>query len=134
MKNYFVPVKLIKNNVLNIFDYRLLFFICFFVYTNQSIGQATQVKQVISNNLSSKQNPQRSYHKKNTSEHKEVDVTRTQESSLPSNSIYFVNNKAISREELKEITKDAIVSINVIKKDTVVNGVKFDSQIFVITN
>ncbi|MEN8889743.1 MAG: hypothetical protein ABF239_00250, partial [Wenyingzhuangia sp.] len=68
---------------------------------------------------------------KNNKVSKSLILDKSQKSIVSENTIYFVNNKIISNKRLKLIPKDSIFSLNIIRRDTIVKGLKFDSQIFV---
>ena len=68
---------------------------------------------------------------KNNKDYKSLILDKSQKSIVSENTIYFVNNKIISNKRLKLIPKDSIFSLNIIRRDTIVKGLKFDSQIFV---
>jgi len=68
---------------------------------------------------------------KNTKVSKSLILDKSQKSIVSENTIYFVNNKIISNKRLKLIPKDSIFSLNIIRRDTIIKGLKFDSQIFV---
>lgn len=53
-------------------------------------------------------------------------------SALGDNIAYFIKNKLVSKEELVVIKPDEIESVNVVKRDTIVNKKKYTSQIFVV--
>lgn len=54
------------------------------------------------------------------------------QSSIGNNVIYFIKNKQVFKEELLAIKPEEIESVNVIKRDTLVNNIKYTSQIFVV--
>jgi len=60
------------------------------------------------------------------------ELSTVQKSAVPDSTAYFVNGKFTSGDQLKLISQDSIKSVNVIKRDTVVNNQKYDAQIFVI--
>jgi hypothetical protein len=60
------------------------------------------------------------------------EVSSVQKSSIPDSTAYFVNGKLALASDLKLIPQDAIQSVNVIKRDTVVNQSRYKAQIFVI--
>ena len=45
---------------------------------------------------------------------------------------YFIKNKLVSKEELVIIKPDEIESVNVIKRDTIIEKRRYSSQIFVV--
>ena len=51
---------------------------------------------------------------------------------LGDNIAYFIKTKLVPKEELVVIKPDEIESVNVIKKDTIIDEKKYTSQIFVI--
>ncbi len=53
-------------------------------------------------------------------------------SSIGDNVIYFIKNKPVFKEELVAIKPEEIESVNVVKRDTLVNNIKYTGQIFVI--
>jgi hypothetical protein len=58
-------------------------------------------------------------------------VSSSASSSLPDSTIYFVDGKVLSGEALKQIPYSKIASVDVVKKDTVVNGMLYSARIFV---
>ena len=58
-------------------------------------------------------------------------VSSSASSSLPDSTIYFVDGKVLSGEALKQIPYSKIASVDVVKKDTVVNGILYRARIFV---
>lgn len=60
------------------------------------------------------------------------DVSSTLNSSLPDLTAYIVNGSFIPAKNLMNISQDSIKSMNVIKKDTVINNQKYKAQIFII--
>lgn len=58
-------------------------------------------------------------------------VEKTQKSSVSGRVVYFVNDKVINNKRLELIPRDSIQSINIIKRDTIVHGEVFNTQIFV---
>ncbi|MFM1753136.1 MAG: hypothetical protein RLZZ236_75 [Bacteroidota bacterium] len=53
-------------------------------------------------------------------------------SALGDNIAYFIKNKLVPKEELVAIKPDEIESVNVVKRDTIVDKKKYTSQIFVV--
>lgn len=53
-------------------------------------------------------------------------------SALGDNIAYFIKNKLVPKEELVAIKPDEIASVNVVKRDTIVDNKKYTSQIFVV--
>jgi hypothetical protein len=53
-------------------------------------------------------------------------------SELGNNIAYFIKNKLVPKEELVAIKPDEIESVNVVKRDTIVDKKKYTSQIFVV--
>lgn len=53
-------------------------------------------------------------------------------SALGDNIAYFIKNKLVPKEELVAIKPDDIVSVNVVKRDTLLDKNKYTSQIFVV--
>ena len=53
-------------------------------------------------------------------------------SALGDNIAYFIKNKLVPKEELVAIKPDEIQSVNVVKRDTIVDKKKYTSQIFVV--
>ena len=45
---------------------------------------------------------------------------------------YFIKNKLVSKEELVVIKPNEIESVNVVKRDTLVDNKKYTAQIFVV--
>jgi hypothetical protein len=58
-------------------------------------------------------------------------VSSSASSSLPDSTIYFVEGKVLSGEALKQIPYTKIASVDVVKKDTVVNGTLYRARIYV---
>lgn len=54
------------------------------------------------------------------------------QSSIGDNVIYFIKNKQVFKKELLAIKPDEIESVNVVKRDTLVNNISYTSQIFVV--
>lgn len=52
-------------------------------------------------------------------------------SALGDNIAYFIKNKLATKEELIVIQPDEIESVNVVKRDTVIDKKRYASQIFV---
>lgn len=53
-------------------------------------------------------------------------------SALGESIAYFIKNKLVPKEELVVIKPDEIESVNVVKRDTIVDKKKYTSQIFVV--
>ena len=53
-------------------------------------------------------------------------------SALGDDIAYFIKNKLVPKEELVVIKPDEIESVNVVKRDTIVDKNKYTSQIFVV--
>jgi hypothetical protein len=53
-------------------------------------------------------------------------------SALGDDIAYFIKNKLVPKEELVVIKPDEIESVNVVKRDTIVDKKKYTSQIFVV--
>ncbi len=53
-------------------------------------------------------------------------------SELGNDIAYFIKNKLVPKEELVVIKPDEIESVNVVKRDTIVDKKKYTSQIFVV--
>ncbi len=58
-------------------------------------------------------------------------VSSSASSSLPDSTIYFVEGKVLSGEALMQIPYTKIASVDVVKKDTVVNGTLYRARIYV---
>lgn len=58
-------------------------------------------------------------------------VSSSASSSLPDSTIYFVEGKVLSGDALKQIPYAKIASVDVVKKDTVVNGTLYRARIYV---
>jgi hypothetical protein len=58
-------------------------------------------------------------------------VSSSASSSLPDSTIYFVEGKVLSGDALKQIPYSKIASVDVVKKDTVVNGMLYRARIYV---
>ena len=58
-------------------------------------------------------------------------VSSSASSSLPDSTIYFVEGKVLSGDALKQIPYAKIASVDVVKKDTVVNGMLYRARIYV---
>jgi len=58
-------------------------------------------------------------------------VSSSASSSLPDSTIYFVEGKVLSGEALKQIPYTKLASVDVVKKDTVVNGTLYRARIYV---
>ena len=121
-------IKINNFSVTNIFRVNVLFF--FFIFSLHSMAQTTEVKEIIKNSNFKKENQSKNSNK-NIS--KIINIDKAQESTVSLNCIYFVNKKIISNDALKAIPKSAINSVKVVKRDTIVDKKKFDTQIFVET-
>lgn len=99
-------------------------FLCMLFYSLQSQGQEVESKEF--KKVKFKEN-------KVSIVPKQLNFINSQNSSVPENTVYFINNRVIPNERLKLISKDSILSVKVIKRDTVINGFEFDAQIFVKT-
>lgn len=53
-------------------------------------------------------------------------------STLGDNIAYFIKNKLVAKEILVAIKPDEIETVNVVKRDTVVDNKKYTNQIFII--
>ncbi|KAI9550172.1 hypothetical protein GHT06_003544 [Daphnia sinensis] len=62
---------------------------------------------------------------------KAQEVKKTQESSVPENVAYIVDGKFMKDSDLSKITADQIESVNVIKRDTLIDNRRYDAQLFV---
>jgi hypothetical protein len=58
-------------------------------------------------------------------------VSSSASSSLPDSTIYFVEGRVLSGEALMQIPYTKIASVDVVKKDTVVNGTLYRARIYV---
>jgi hypothetical protein len=58
-------------------------------------------------------------------------VSSTSSSSLPDSTLYVVDGKILAGEALKQIPYTKIASVDVVKKDTVVNGTLYRARVFV---
>lgn len=58
-------------------------------------------------------------------------MSSTSSSSLPDSTLYVVDGKILSGEALKQIPYVKIASVDVVKKDTVVNGMLYRARIYV---
>jgi hypothetical protein len=58
-------------------------------------------------------------------------ISSSASSSLPDSTIYFVEGKVLSGDALKQIPYSKIASVDVVKKDTVVNGMLYRARIYV---
>lgn len=59
------------------------------------------------------------------------ELKSTQKSSVTGTVAYIVDGKFMKDSDLSRITSDQIESVNVIKRDTVIDNRRFDSQIVV---
>lgn len=53
-------------------------------------------------------------------------------SSVGEDNAYFIKNKLVSKEELVKIKPDEIESVNVFKRDTIIDKRRYSGQIFVV--
>ena len=53
-------------------------------------------------------------------------------SALGGSIAYFIKNKLIPKEELVAIKPNEIESVNVVKRDTIIDKMKYTGQIFVV--
>jgi hypothetical protein len=60
------------------------------------------------------------------------EIKNKTKSALGDNIAYFIKNKLVPKEELVAIKPDEIESVNVVKRDTIVDKKKYTSQIFVV--
>jgi len=60
------------------------------------------------------------------------EIKNKTKSALGDNIAYFIKNKLVPKEELVTIKPDEIQSVNVVKRDTIVDKKKYTSQIFVV--
>jgi len=60
------------------------------------------------------------------------EIKNKTKSALGDNIAYFIKNKLVPKEELVAIKPDEIQSVNVVKRDTIVDKKKYTSQIFVV--
>jgi hypothetical protein len=60
------------------------------------------------------------------------EIKTNTKSSLGDNIAYFIKNKLIPKEELVAIKPDEIASLNVIKRDTIIDKRRYSGQIFVV--
>ncbi|MEN8966109.1 MAG: hypothetical protein ABF250_09000 [Polaribacter sp.] len=127
-------------NYFNKSKFYFLNFVVFFLFLTINPVAFAQVKSSVlnktkntTNTLSetSKKTDNYSIIKKNTSK-KIAQISNKQKSSISSNTAYLVNGVFFRNEELKAISKDDILSIKVVKRDTVINSKKFDAQILVL--
>lgn len=115
----------------NLSPIRLRFFL-FSIILLTSLSAKSQTKtseKLISKKVIATENYQNKSTTKSTP--KTLAVSNSQQSKLSKNTIYFVNNKVISTDSLKAIPKTSIVSFYIIKRDTIVNSRRFDTQFFV---
>lgn len=62
---------------------------------------------------------------------KAQELKKSQNSSVTGSIAYIVDGKYMKDSELPKITADQIESVNVIKRDTLIDNRRFDSQIIV---
>jgi hypothetical protein len=60
------------------------------------------------------------------------EIKYDQKSAVVGEAAYIVNGRFRDAKELLKIPQDSILSVNVVKRDTVINSKKYASQIFVI--
>jgi hypothetical protein len=60
------------------------------------------------------------------------EIKSNTKSALGDNVAYFIKTKLVPKEELVTIKPDQIESVNVIKRDTLIDKKKYTSQIFVV--
>ncbi len=58
-------------------------------------------------------------------------VSSSASSSVSDSTIYFVDGKILTGEALKKIPYDKIATVDVVKKDTLINGKLFRDRIYV---
>lgn len=59
------------------------------------------------------------------------EIKTTQSSAIKGQLVYFVNGKYADSISVRKILPDSILSVKTIKRDTLINSKKFDTQIFV---
>jgi len=127
-------------NYFNKNKFYFLNFVLFFLFLTINPVAFAQVKASVLNKTknttntllkASKKTDNYSSTKKNTRK-KIAQISNNQKSSIPSNTAYLVNGVFFRNEELKAISKDDILSVKVVKRDTVINSKKFDAQILVL--
>jgi hypothetical protein len=59
------------------------------------------------------------------------ELKKSQESAVSGKIAYIVDGKFMEDKELLKITADQIESVNVIKRDTLIDNRRFDAQFFV---
>jgi polysaccharide deacetylase 2 family uncharacterized protein YibQ len=62
---------------------------------------------------------------------KAQEVKITQNSSVQGKAAYIIDGKYIKDSDIPKITADQIESVNVIKRDTIIDKIRFDSQIII---
>lgn len=119
-------------NFQNSIVFKVLFFIFIFSCTQKATSQTTIVtgKKIHNEDYNKKTNTPTDI---KNSILKTIHIDKSQDSTIPDNSIYFVNNEIIPLSELKAIDKEVIESINIKKKDTIIDKIKYSTQIFVTT-
>lgn len=60
------------------------------------------------------------------------EISTKSKSELGESIAYFVKNKLVPKEELLTIKPDEIVSLNVVKRDTIIDKRRYSGQIFVV--
>jgi hypothetical protein len=60
------------------------------------------------------------------------EIKTNTKSSLGDDIAYFIKNKLVPKEELVTIKPDEIASLNVIKRDTIIDKRRYSGQIFVV--
>jgi hypothetical protein len=53
-------------------------------------------------------------------------------SSIGENNVYFIKNKVVPKDELVKIKPEDIESVNVVKRDTIIDKQRYTGQIFVV--
>jgi len=110
----------LKTNNFSITNISQLFLLTFlYIFTTQSKGQVVEVKKIDQEKF------------KKFSVNQDLKIDNYQESKFSKSTIYFVNNKVISNDSLKAIPKNEILSIDIIERDTVIDSIKFETQILV---
>lgn len=60
------------------------------------------------------------------------EIKTNTKSGLGDDIAYFIKNKLVPKEELVTIKPDEIASLNVIKRDTIIDKRRYSGQIFVV--
>ena len=63
---------------------------------------------------------------------KAQEIKATASSSVPSNTVYFVEGKVADSLSLSKIQPSAISAVSIIKRDTIVSAKKYVAQVFVL--